>query len=166
MDEFREGEGTPVAYAPPPAVFDCERLTPELVSEVGPLLMAHWREVAGDKDIPLSPRWDIYSLLEGSDKLFIYTARIRGRLVGYNAFFVDPHVHYGTALQATNDVVFIDPRERGFGRKFLAWCAEHLRAAGVQLMSYHVKKSHDWGHVLAEQGFLPREVVWVKRLDK
>lgn len=168
MEELREGEGTPVAFVPPQVVTDLarERLTPELVAEVTPLLMAHWREVAGDKDIPLEPRWDLYFDMQDLGKLLVYTARREGRLIGYNAFFKDRHLHYATSLQGANDVIFIDPRERGFGRAFIRFCIDQLTAEKVQVNSYHVKLSHDWGHVLAEMGFEPREVVWVKRLDK
>lgn len=155
-----------MAYAPPAAVFARERLTPELVAEVTPLLQAHWREVATDQDIPLSPRWDLYDAFQEADRIRVYTARIGGRLVGYNAFLLDRHLHYSTSLLATNDVIFIDRTERGFGRRFIAWCADQLRAEGAQVNAYHVKLSHDWSHVLAEQGFEPRETIWVKRLDK
>ncbi len=166
MDEIREGEGSPVAYAPPMPVFARESLTPELVAEVTPLLMAHYTEVANYQDIPLRPRWEQYFTLQELGALLVYTSRQAGRLIGYNAFLKDRHLHYGTSMQAANDVIFIDPRQRGFGRKFIAWCVEQLRAAGAQVNSYHVKLSLDWGHILAEQGFEPVETVWVKRLDR
>lgn len=165
VEEFREGEGSPVAFAPAP-IFARETLTPELVAEVVPLLIAHWTEVAHYRDIPLDPKWDRYYQLQEIGALLVYTSRLNGRLIGYNAFFKDGHLHYRQSMQGGNDVIFIDPRERGFGRRFIAWCVEQLRAEGVQVNSYHVKVSHDWGHILAEQGFEPVEVVWCKRLDK
>ena len=166
MDPLQEGEGTPVAFASQIPLFAREQLTPELVAEITPLLVRHYDEVAVDKDIPLSPRWDVYFGMQEKGNLYIYTSRLAGRLIGYNAFINDKHLHYSTAESSGNDVIFIDPTERGFGRQFIRWTIERLRAAGVQLNSYHVKLSHDWGHILREMGFEPREVVWVKRLDK
>ncbi|HEV3028780.1 MAG TPA: GNAT family N-acetyltransferase [Planctomycetota bacterium] len=166
MESLPEGEGTPVAYAPPLPVFAREPLTPELVAEVVPLLISHYEEVSSDKDIKLDPRWDRYFDMQESGALVVYTSRLGGRLIGYNAFLVDLHLHYATMLLGSNDVIFIDPVERGFGRQLIQWCMEQLRELGCQLNAYHVKLSHDWSHILAEMGFEAREVIWVKRLDK
>lgn len=180
---MREGEGTPVQFAPTAEVthepvretllgsrllpiFAREDLTPELIAEITPLLMAHYAEVSGDLDIPLDPRWDLYFGMQDGGKLLIYTSRILGRLVGYNAFFKDQHMHYVTLVHSANDVIFIDKAERGFGRQFIRWCVDQVRDSGARMMSFHVKLSHDWSHILAEMGFTAREVVWVKRLDK
>jgi len=48
------------------------------------LIQQHWQEIAMHKSkIKLNPNWDAYEALEASGQLSIFTARLKGKLVGY-----------------------------------------------------------------------------------
>lgn len=76
---------------------------------------AHWQEVGRNKDlIPWSVDWAKYQALEDQSVLRILAARSpAGKLLGYNAFFVQPHLHYSTTRFAINDAIYLTPGERG-----------------------------------------------------
>lgn len=173
MDDIREGEGAPVPYSKNPVdeifslpIFAREDLTTALISEVSPMLMAHWMEVARYPDMRLDPDWEKYLRIQEHGGLRIFTAREDGRLVGYNAFFVDTHLHYKTWRLASNDVIFINRMERGFGKHFRAFCEMKLKDEGIRVATYHVKREHaGWEKGLERDGFENVERIWVKRLD-
>ena len=87
------------------------RLLDEGVEE---LLARHWEEVAVDHDsIPLAPDWDRAFALQAAGVLRTAALRRNGRLIGYNAFHVLQPLHYRMTTHAVNDVLYVDPDERG-----------------------------------------------------
>ncbi len=146
-----------------------ELLNDGLLEEVGPLLRAHWVEIAHYPDIPLDPDFNSYRALEAQGNLRVFTARdaLAGmELVGYACFIVRANIHYRTSLQAVQDVLYIRPDRRGFGRDFISWCDEELRKDGVQVVYHHVKLAHDWGRLLERLGYERIETIWGRRLDR
>lgn len=140
----------------------------DVIPEMPKLLQSHWAEVARDHDIPLEPDYEIYRLMEDKGSLRMYTAREieGGKLIGYNCFFVQPHLHYKSSIQASQDIIFIDKERRGFGRRFINWCDEQLADEGVQKVMHHVKAKHNFGPLLESLGYELADLIYAKRLDK
>lgn len=148
--------------------FQREELTPEFWAEAFPLLAAHWAEVAHYKDIPLDPHIENYSQLQATNRVRIFTLR-RGdqrELVGYAAFFLSHNLHYRSTLQAQQDVIYVDPSERGTtGYRFIKDCDEALRTEGIRVVYHHVKAAHNFGPMLERIGYELVDHIYARRLD-
>lgn len=151
-----------------PHRFALEPCSFELIEELIPLLHVHYKTVAHYQDIALDPDYDGYLKLHELGMLRIFTAREEtGSLIGYAIFFVRPNLHYRKSLQAVQDVLFIHPEKRGFGRHFIAWCDAELRREGVQAVYHHVKNKPElnFSPLLAAQGYELVDLIMAKRLD-
>lgn len=141
-------------------------LVHEIFHETKPLLEKHWKEIAHYQDIALDPDFDQYERLENSGALRTFTARTEDNsLVGYAVFFVRANIHYKSSIQAAQDVLFIDPNHRGFGRDFIVWCDEELRKEGVQAVYHHVKAAHNFGPLLERLGYELVDLIYGRRID-
>lgn len=136
------------------------------------LLAKHWQEVAFYKDIPLDPDWELYQATEQIGRLRIFTARIRGELVGYAAFILNRNPHYKSSWQAAQDVIFVAPEHRNgkLGAHLILFAERHLRAETppVQVTYQHSKASADLdiGPLLKRLGYEFVDTIWAKRLDR
>lgn len=151
----------------PEISFGKESATPEFIEEIKPLLQKHWQEIAHFKDIPLDPAWDDYLTLDKLGMLRVYTARLNASLIGYCIFIVRRNPLYKTSLQASQDILFIDPahRNQGFGRSFIDWCDSMLKLEGVQVSYQHVKEAHNFGPLLESLGYELVDLIYLRRLD-
>lgn len=144
-----------------------ETLDDRLWAEAMPLLLQHWREIAHYPDIILNPDREAYARCEDAGMLRCFTARDDGRLVGYAVFFVRPSLHYADSIQASQDVLYVDPASRGgLGFRFVRWCDEQLARTAVQAVYHHVKAAHNFGPLLERQGYELVDLIYAKRLDK
>ncbi len=150
-----------------PIVFSEEPFSEGLLDELFPLLEAHYKEIAHYKDIPLSPDLALYEIAYKTGMLRIYTARRGKSIVGYSVFFVRPHGHYKTSLQAVQDILFLSPSERGkmLGARLIRFSDERLKEIGVQAVYHHVKESHNFGPLLERLGYQQVERIYTRRLD-
>jgi GNAT superfamily N-acetyltransferase len=133
-----------------------------VVQEVQPLLQLHYNELTLHKDvIKLDPMWPEYALLEQLERFMVLTAREEGQLVGYNAFFLNRHMHYGGFTVAQNDVLFLHPefRRGTTGLRFIDWTEEALWKLGADKITYHIKFSLDWRPILHRRGYQDEEVM-------
>lgn len=149
-------------------IFTREPLHHALIDEMMPLLEAHWQEVAHYSDIPLDVDVETYLAAEASGAVRCFTARFAegDSLAGYAVYTVRHNPHYRGSLQAVQDVLYLHPSVRGgMGFKFIAWADEQLRGEGVQAVYHHVKVAHDFGKLLARQGYEMVDTIWAKRLD-
>lgn len=145
--------------------FTDEPFSRELFDEMWPLLDKHYREIARFQDIPLKPDFDRYMKMWQLGGLRLFIARdLTGEMVGYAVYFVAPNMHYSDSLQAVQDVLFIHPDRRGFGKLFIPWCDDRLRESGVEIVLHHVKVAHDFGPFLESIGYEFFERIFVKRL--
>lgn len=154
---LEEGRGIPV--------FACELIS-EIKDEIQPLLELHYKEIAHYPDIKLNPDYLRYQKLEDSGMFKVFTARSDGKLIGYNAFFLNHNLHYMDSYQAIQDILFVDPTRRGFGRNFIKWCDLQLKEMGVQLVLQHLKVKHNFGVILERQGYELIDLIYGKRLDE
>lgn len=139
----------------------------DIWTEAWPLLKAHWHEIAHYVDIPLNPDFAAYEMAEEAGMLRVFTMRT-DRMVGYLAFFVRTNLHYCTSLQASQDVLYVDPAYRGTGAAaaFIRWCEDQLQAEGVQAVYQHLKVATP--HTIRQferMGYEPIDVILAKRLD-
>lgn len=145
-----------------------EPLTDKLIEEVRPHLEAHYQEIAWRQDaIPLDIDVERYKLLYQHGQVVVFTAREKDlTLVGYNVYFVNPHLHYKSTLYAMNDVLYVAPGRRGLAiaAKMLRAAEDALRARGVKVMGLHIKDVHDWGALAKRQGYERVETSWFKRI--
>lgn len=137
----------------------------DIVEEIAPLLVLHYKEIAHYQDIPLEPALDKYLSIEDEGLLRVYTARKDGKLVGYSIYFIRHNLHYSSSKQALQDILFIHPEHRGTGGKLIAWCDEQLRAEGVQAVYHHVKAAHNFGPLLERMGYKLIDLIYARRLD-
>lgn len=80
------------------------------------LVEQHWREVSRHRDKrPLAVQWEKYHLLADRGILRLLSARLDGALIGYAAYFYDPHIHYGLTPSAPCDAIFVLAERRGTG---------------------------------------------------
>lgn len=146
--------------------FQRETAGPDLFGEMAPLLEKHYLEISHYLDIPLDPDWPQYQKLEDVGALRVFTARDEAlTMTGYAVFFVRHNIHYKSSLQALQDVLFIDPTNRGFGAKFILWCDKELRAEGVQVVYHHVKDAHNFGALLERFDYQLVDHIYARRLD-
>ncbi len=127
------------------------------------LLVRHWREIAVDqKDIPLAPIWDNYYAFEKAGIFRALGVWREDGLVGYNAFIVAPHLHYGTTLFANNDIIYADPEDRGrVGLGLIRKAEKDLFAAGVRKIVYRAKlHTGHFGDLLERLGYSLDEKVY------
>jgi hypothetical protein len=145
--------------------FHREPLTQQLWDEALPLLFAHWKEVAHYQDIELTPDRARYDLLERNGALRTFTARTEtGTLIGYALFCVASHLHYRQVLQAQQDVIYIQPDQRGtMPIRFFKFCEDQLFGEGVDVICHHTKAAHSFGKIVERHGFELMDVLYVKR---
>lgn len=139
----------------------------DVVDEVDGLLRQHYDELTLHKDkIKLDPMWGEYRALESAGKFVLFTARDDGKLVGYSAFFVVPHMHYADTVMALNDVLYLhaDYRKGRTGIKLIQYAESVLREFGVQKLTYHIKHSLDWSPILHHMGYSDEEKIVGKML--
>lgn len=137
----------------------------DILEEAKPLLATHWREIAQYQDIPLNPDWEFYRT---SSALRCFTVRAAGQLAGYAVFGVGQNKHYMSSLQAVQDLIYVNPADRGgIGRQLVRTSEQELKAEGVQVVYQHQKLAHPaLGELLRSEGYEAIEVIWAKRLDK
>lgn len=140
----------------------------ELVAEIAPLIGRHHAEVAPFPDIALAPSVEGYCAAEDAGMLRCYTAHEAGVLIGYRILFVARNPHYAS-LQATTDVLYVDPRYRDRGRalELMRYSEAELAAEGVDVVYQNTPRARDFGKVLTRfLAYEPVETVYAKRLNE
>ena len=142
--------------------------------EIRPLLRRHWEAIANDKEaVPLDVDEEKYRALDSAGLLVIITARVDelmvdGRLVGYIAAILSPHLHYRSTLFATFDVFWMEPEFRSglngvglFTRMLL-----QLKAAGVVKVvgQSKVGGGRDVSAIYRALGFEQAEILYTRTL--
>ena len=118
-----------------------------------------------NKDSELDPDWDRYALLENNNSLIIFTARLDGKLIGYNIFFLSMSLHYKTQYVATQNLIFIHPDNRGFGKYFIFYSDEKLKEIGVKKIFYILKAANDWSEKLLKPlGYTLMDKIYGRKL--
>lgn len=135
----------------------------DVVEEIVPLLVSHWKEVNKDLDVPkLDPDFDIYLDADDNGMLVVMTARDDGKLIGYS---VD-NINYNTRYQmdmASNDIMYVAPdyRHTDTFKQLNTGIEEELMRMGIQLRYMKFKTKEKKPNSL---GYLHIENTYFKRL--
>lgn len=151
----------------PAAIFYHRECVADVLEEIKPLLMDHYREIAHYQDIALDPDYDFYKASQERGLLRIFTARADDRLIGYAIYFVARSHKYRSSIQATQDILFLHPdyRRGGTGYRLIEFADSQLRSEGVQVVIQHVKAIHDFGSLLTRMGYELQDLYYTRRLD-
>lgn len=133
----------------------------DAIPEVLDMVLAHYLEV-NTSGLDMEPAIERYLSADKLGLIHLYTARQHGELVGYSLFLIAEHQHHAGLLTATQDLVYVRPDKRGFGHRFIAWCDEQLRDAGVGMVRRGISPRADWGKILMRMGYYQSEIVYAK----
>lgn len=135
--------------------------------ELEPLLLAHWEEVAIEKEtVPLDINWGAYMTLDGMGLLVGITARDEGKLAGYASYILTRHMHYNLKVADCGPFFLHHNYRKGLAGVNLFRAAEKiLKDMGVQRVVHKVKLSHDVGRIFERMGYRPIERTYVKTLE-
>jgi hypothetical protein len=144
-----------------------EELTETLCKEISPLLVQHYQEIAWNGCPPLNPNFEEYIKADNAGFVRCYTARMSDdkRLIGYNVLWLKRHSHYQFSLQAVQDVIFMEPSQRGSGFEFMKYCDEELRKEGVQIVYRQVTEKKDYSRSLKVLSYEKIETVFARRFS-
>ncbi len=142
-------------------------MSESLINDMTPLLIDHKDEICLHQDYVLNPDWETYLKLEPAGMLNAYTARQDGNLIGYALYVVSYNMHYKDVLEATQDVLYLKPGNRGafIGIALIKYADEQLAKDGVRLVRHHVKVDKDFSPLLERLGYTQSEKIYERRLD-
>lgn len=146
-------------------VYQNEPLTDELMEDISDYALDHLIETGANFKMKPEVWADWYNAVSKQGNIRIYTAR-NGKLVGYAVFFVSPHRHHKSVIQATQDLIYLAPEARKgmIGMSFLKWCDDRLRDEGVQIVYQYSSMAHDIGQVLSRMGYINTQALWARNL--
>jgi hypothetical protein len=132
-------------------------------AEAGPLMEAHWQEIAKNKDLlKLNPDVACYQAIEQNNKMLLVTARCETRLVGYFLWLLVTHAHYKHVLVAEEDLHFMLPEfRRGLtGYSFIKAACKAATDAGAKLLIMREKIGHEHQALMKRLKFKPTDIVY------
>ena len=147
--------------------FQCEPVL-FVKPEMEPMLEDHYQELTLHKDkIKLAPDWELYDKMEKTGNFYLLTARESdsNELLGYSAWFVNPHIHYKETIVAANDVLFLrkDQRTGMTGIKLIKYSEQEMRRYAHKI-TWHVKGEPDFRPILHRMGYSDEDVIVGKML--
>ena len=138
----------------------------DVIEELKPLLLLHWKEIALDQDtIPLEPMYDEYQRLEDIGILNMFTMRVDGKIQGYIVGFIKRHLHYQSLLYYANDIYFVSPDFRGVNSmRFFKAFEKHLKELDVQQIVMYTKQHKSVQPFLEHLGYSAVDIVMKKNI--
>ena len=138
----------------------------DFIDEFMRVLPEHYEELCVTKDFPLEPDWEQYKALASSGMLRTITCRNDGELIGYIAFFIQPHVHYKSCITAYEDVYFLkkDYRKGRIGIKLFQYAEKVLKDRGIHRIIVHTKIHLDNSRLLEYLGYKHTDKLYTKIL--
>lgn len=137
----------------------------EAASDILGLANQHYEEVSHFKDVPLAPSFKNFTLLEKAGFLYIFTARLNQKLIGYAAYIAAPHIHYEGFIQAHSDLIYMLPTYRGHAMSFFRACDQMMKEAGIQSVCQVVTEKKDFSLLLKRLGYQKLETTYIRRLS-
>lgn len=156
-------------------VFNWEKIGTAMADGLEDLIAFNWEEVDVEPLFgPLNIDWPKYAMLERAGIYRAISVRKGGKLIGYNGYFVQPHLRHRNSLWAMNDAMFVDKDERRWtlGLRLVQASLKLLGEIGVKhatqgdMMGAKVNsttaKSHaTFGDLLLREGAVLAENVYV-----
>ena len=143
------------------------------------LIAFNWDEVSAVYKLapPLDIDWPRYLMLERMGQYRSISARRNGRLIGYNAYFIEKPMRHKRMTWAVNDALYLDRTERKgvLGWRLLHRSVEMLREVlppgslvlhgdMMGVVSTTPKPHATFGDLLLREGFIRLESVYVCKL--
>jgi len=130
------------------------------------VLPGHYDELCVTKEFPFDPDWDAYDRMAASGFLRTITVRNDSELIGYIAFFIQPHLHYKSCKVAYEDVYYLKPeyRKGRIGIKMFQYAESALKRIGVNRIIVHTKIHLDNSRLLEYLGYNWTDKVFSKVL--
>lgn len=154
----------------PEIVMAWEPLAGLLDDGLAHLVALHHAEVGVHKEeMPLDCDWEQYHDLDQKGILRTLSARLKGKLIGYNSFMtLKGHIHYRRTFHALGDAIFVhkDQRSTGAGPLMIDRAERDLAALaapGYCRIIYHDKAFLEFlGPLLKKRGYTRQEDIWDK----
>ena len=145
--------------------FQREDYSPNLVVDMQPMLIAHDEEIP-QLGLRYDPDWAVYKKMDECGALRIYTARIGDLLVGYQVFFIGYHPHRKESLEATQDVLYMDPecRQGLAAVKFIKWCDNEIAKENIRVVHHPIDYRHNFGAIFKRMGYHASYIVFSKKM--
>ena len=134
----------------------------DVIDEIQPLLNLHYEELTAHKEIvKLDVQWGKYAALEKMGAFIVFTCRDGGVLLGYNAFFLNTHLHYAGMTVAQNDVFYLSDaaRKGSAALRFIRYSESQLKEIGAMKVVYHAKHSNNFAPILHRLGYAAEETM-------
>jgi GNAT superfamily N-acetyltransferase len=130
------------------------------------VLPGHYDELCVTKEFPFDPDWDAYDRMAAAGYLRTITVRNDSELIGYIAFFIQPHLHYKSCKVAYEDVYYLKPeyRKGRIGIKMFQYAESALKRIGVNRIIVHTKIHLDNSRLLEYLGYSWTDKVFSKVL--
>lgn len=144
----------------------------DVLPEMEPLLVEHWREIAlGHDKVPLDVARERYQQLCDEGSLHIVTVRHDGQLVGYHVAIVSGHLHYLSTLHGITDVYFLRPQYRKgrTGISLFKRVEAEMRGLGVKKLFTGAKlhtANGQSGRLFEYLGYEPTETLFTKYIGE
>ena len=132
----------------------------------GGLLELHDAETREHLGYPVMPNAGYYWALEDQGILVTFSARDRGKLVGYATFLVQASHHTAPVPHAFHDSIFVHPGYRSGGRslEFMRYCDAQLVADGVHSIEWGVPARKGYDRIFSRLGYRKSQYVYVRRV--
>lgn len=133
--------------------------------DISLLIQNNFDEVEVDTDkLKLMLDWDSYEKLQSVEMLHIYTARLKGIMVGYLVMVTTPSLHCFGEVMASSDVVYVDPKHRtsNIGTRMIKYAEKDLHNLGASTMHIITKAHAPFDKLLERQGFAFAEKIFQK----
>lgn len=134
----------------------------ECKDEMLSLLDEHYEELTLNKEVvKLNPDWEEYHKREINNKFVFISMRESGKLIGYSAWFIGPHIHYKDLVVAVNDVIFLKKEYRSGtnGIKLLKKSEEIVKGLGVNKITWHIKESNNFIPILKRMRYSTEDII-------
>ena len=148
-----------------------------LAQGVEDLTAFNWDEVYRDKfEMPLDVDWSKLLMLERMGQYKALVAHAKGKLVGYNGYFLQPPIRHKASVWAVNDTIYVEPEHRAstIGLRLLKAAEPAMKGFGAKLLlqgnlwpddvSTSGKARARFGALLIRLGYAPVENVYAKLL--
>lgn len=127
------------------------------------MMYEHWKETM--PELEFDPDWATALEMEKTGSFKAYGLYRDGRLSGYAAFDVAPHLFFKGTKQAFNAAIYVDPKERGFAGLYLVRrCEELFREEKFKRIIYGAPSASALKKVLGHLGYEETETLFAKVL--
>ncbi len=127
-----------------------------------PLFEEDWKEtVTYSNAISLNVDLDVYRKLESANRLFMFSARDDGKVVGYLGFIISQSFQTKTLIAECIGLFIIkEYRGKGLWKPLLEANKAGLSAAGVKRLRIHTSPINDISVLLEKAGMEKEETVY------